>query len=198
MHAAIRVGSTREFDDSDIHEMYRLRARVFHGRMGWDIPIIAGMEVDGYDALGPHYMLIQDAGMKIRGCWRLMPTEGPNMLKDTFPQLLHGKAAPVGRHIWELSRFAIETDPENEQTFGFADVTMLAIQELVTFADRMGITRYVTVTTTPIERLLRRTGIEIARLGPPLQIGVERAVALDIAVSEQTRNALFGPMAAAA
>jgi acyl homoserine lactone synthase len=154
--------------------------------------------VDGYDALGPHYMLIQDAGMKIRGCWRLMPTEGPNMLKDTFPQLLHGKAAPVGRHIWELSRFAIETDPENEQTFGFADVTMLAIQELVTFADRMGITRYVTVTTTPIERLLRRTGIEIARLGPPLQIGVERAVALDIAVSEQTRNALFGPMAAAA
>jgi acyl homoserine lactone synthase len=198
MHAAIRVGSTKDFDDADIHEMYRLRARVFHGRMGWDIPIIAGMEVDGYDALGPHYMLIQDAGMKVRGCWRLMPTEGPNMLKDTFPQLLHGKAAPVGRHIWELSRFAIETDPENEQTFGFADVTMLAIQELVTFADRMGITRYVTVTTTPIERLLRRTGIEISRLGAPLQIGVERAVALDIAVSEQTRNALFGPMAAAA
>ncbi|HVE05909.1 MAG TPA: acyl-homoserine-lactone synthase [Paraburkholderia sp.] len=198
MHAAIRVGSTKDFDDADIHEMYRLRARVFHGRMGWDIPIIAGMEVDGYDALGPHYMLIQDMAMKVRGCWRLMPTEGPNMLRDTFPQLLHGKAAPVGRHIWELSRFAIETDPENEQTFGFADVTMLAIQELVTFADRMGITRYVTVTTTPIERLLRRTGIEISRLGAPLQIGVERAVALDIAVSEQTRNALFGPMAAAA
>jgi acyl homoserine lactone synthase len=31
-----------------------------------------------------------------------------------------------------------------------------------------------------------------------LQIGVERAVALDIAVSPKTRTALFGPMAAAA
>jgi acyl homoserine lactone synthase len=187
----------QEFDNEDINEMYRLRARVFHGRLGWDIPTIAGMEIDGYDALGPHYMLIQGDDRRVRGCWRLMPTEGPNMLKDTFPQLLHGAAAPVGRHIWELSRFAIDTSGE-EKSFGFADVTMQAIHELVTFADRMGITRYVTVTTTPIERLLRKTGIEISRLGSPLQIGVERAVALDIAVSPKTRAALFGPMAAAA
>jgi len=54
------------------------------------------------------------------------------------------------------------------------------------------------VTTTPIERLLRKTGIDISRLGSPLQIGVERAVALDIAVSPKTRTALFGQMAAAA
>jgi acyl homoserine lactone synthase len=198
MQAAIRIGTPKEFDNTDLHEMYRLRARVFHGRMGWDIPIIAGMEVDGYDALGPHYMLIQDSARRVRGCWRLMPTEGPNMLRDTFPQLLHGNAAPLGRNIWELSRFAIEAGDEHEQNFGFADVTMHAIKELVTFADKMGITRYVTVTTTPIERLLRRTGIEIGRLGAPVQIGVERAVALDIAVSEHTRNALFGQMAVAA
>jgi acyl homoserine lactone synthase len=197
MQTAIRIGMRQEFDNADINEMYRLRARVFHGRLGWDIPTIAGMEIDGYDALGPHYMLIQGNDRHVRGCWRLMPTEGPNMLKDTFPQLLHGADAPVGRHIWELSRFAIETGGE-EQSFGFADLTMQAIHELVTFADRMGITRYVTVTTTPIERLLRKTGIDISRLGSPLQIGVERAVALDIAVSPKTRTALFGPMAAAA
>jgi acyl homoserine lactone synthase len=196
MHTGIRIGTSKDFDNADIFAMYRLRARMFQGRRGWEIPVIAGMEIDGYDALGPHYMLIQDAARQVRGCWRLMPTEGPNMLKDTFPQVLHGKAAPVGRHIWELSRFAIETD--GEQTFGFADLTMHAIQELVGFADRMGITRYVTVTTTPIERLLRRTGIEVSRLGPPVEIGAERAVALDIAVSPQTRNALFGPMAVAA
>lgn len=196
MQTAIRIGTRQEFDNDHINEMYRLRARVFRDRMGWDIPTIAGMEIDGYDALGPHYMLIQDSTKHVRGCWRLMPTEGPNMLKNTFPQLLDGRDAPVGRHIWELSRFAIET--EGEQTFGFADLTMHAIHELVTFADRMGITRYVTVTTTPIERLLRRTGIDVSRLGPPMQIGVERAIALDIAVTPKTRNALFGPMAVAA
>ncbi|MFX1675337.1 acyl-homoserine-lactone synthase [Paraburkholderia sp. A2WS-5] len=196
MQAAIRIGLRQEFDNEDINEMYRLRARVFRDRMGWDIPTIAGMEIDGYDALGPHYMLIQDNDGKVRGCWRLMPTEGPNMLRDTFPQLLHGQAAPAGRHIWELSRFAIESG--NDHAFGFADVTMHAIHSLVSFADRMGISRYVTVTTTPIERLLRRTGIEVARLGAPVRIGVENAVALEIAVGAQTRNALFGPMAAAA
>ncbi|WP_114809618.1 acyl-homoserine-lactone synthase [Paraburkholderia kururiensis] len=196
MQATIRIGLRQEFDNEHINEMYRLRARVFRDRMGWDIPTIAGMEIDGYDALGPHYMLIQEPAGEVRGCWRLMPTEGPNMLRDTFPQLLAGKAAPAGRTIWELSRFAIEAG--GDQSFGFADVTMHAIHALVTFADRMGITRYVTVTTTPIERLLRRTGIELARLGPPMRIGTENAIALDIAVSPQTRVALFGPMAAAA
>jgi acyl homoserine lactone synthase len=197
MQTSIRIGMRQEFDNSDINEMYRLRARVFHGRLGWEIPTIAGMEIDGYDALGPHYMLIQGENGKLRGCWRLMPTEGPNMLKDTFPQLLHGAQAPVGRHIWELSRFAIETGGE-EQSFGFSDMTLHAIQEVMLFAKRMGITEYVTVTTTSIERLLRRTGIDISRLGAPLQIGVERAVALNVAVSPKTMTALFGPMAVAA
>jgi acyl homoserine lactone synthase len=197
MQTAIRIGMRQEFDNADINEMYRLRARVFHGRLGWDVPTIAGMEIDGYDALGPYYMLIRGEGGQLRGCWRLMPTEGPHMLKDTFPQLLHGAQAPVGRHIWELSRFAIETGGE-EQSFGFTDMTIQAIQEVMKFAKRMGITHYTTVTTTPIERLLRRTGIDISRLGAPVQIGVERAVALDVAVSPKTLTALFGPMAMAA
>ncbi|CAB3798031.1 acyl-homoserine-lactone synthase [Paraburkholderia fynbosensis] len=197
MQTAIRIGMRQDFDNSDINEMYRLRARVFHGRLGWDVPTIAGMEIDGYDALGPYYMLIQSEDRKLRGCWRMMPTEGPHMLKDTFPQLLHGEQAPVGRHIWELSRFAIETGGE-EQSFGFTDMTIQAIQEVMKFAQRMGITQYVTVTTTPIERLLRRTGIDISRLGAPVQIGVERAVALNVAVSPKTLTALFGPIAVAA
>ncbi|MBV8260273.1 MAG: GNAT family N-acetyltransferase, partial [Paraburkholderia sp.] len=170
MQAAIRIGPRHDFDNEDINEMYRLRARVFRDRMGWDIPTIAGMEIDGYDALGPHYMLIQDTLGKVRGCWRLMPTEGPNMLRDTFPQLLQGNAAPAGRGIWELSRFAIESD--NEQAFGFADVTMGAMRAVVSFADHTGIKSYVTVTTTPMERLLRRTGIQLTRLGAPMRIGV--------------------------
>ncbi|CAD6562940.1 acyl-homoserine-lactone synthase [Paraburkholderia sabiae] len=195
MHTAIRIGTRQEFDNKHINEMYRLRARVFRDRMGWDVPTIAGMEIDGYDALGPYYMLIQDTDRNVRGCWRLMPTEGPNMLKDTFPQLLGGQDAPLGRHIWELSRFAIETD--GEQTFGFADLTMHAIHELVTFADRMGITRYVTVTTLAIERMLRRAGIEVTRLGPPVKIGVERTIALDITV-DAIRAAVCKPMPVAA
>ncbi|WP_296663307.1 acyl-homoserine-lactone synthase [Paraburkholderia sp.] len=196
MQATIRIGLRQEFDNDDINEMYRLRARVFCDRMGWNIPTIAGMEVDGYDALGPHYMLIQEPAGRVRGCWRLMSTEGPNMLRDTFPQLLQGVSAPSDRQTWELSRFAIESD--NNQAFGFANLTTQAIRSAITFAGRMGIARYVTVTTTAMERILRRTGMEIARLGPPQRIGVENAVALDIAMSAQTRTAMFGAVATAA
>jgi acyl homoserine lactone synthase len=196
MQAAIQIGTRQEFDNNDITEMFRLRARVFRDRMGWDIPTIAGMEVDGYDALGPYYMVIKDSAGRVCGCWRMMPTEGPNMLRDTFSQLLEDKSAPAGRHIWELSRFAIESS--NEHAFGFADLTTQAIRSAISFADRMGISQYVTVTTTPIERMLRRTGMELSRLGPPQRIGVENAVALKIAMSQQTHVAMFGSLAAAA
>lgn len=196
MQAAIQIGQRQEFDNNDITAMYRLRARVFRDRMGWDIPTIAGMEVDGYDALGPHYMVIKDSSGRVCGCWRMMPTEGPNMLRDTFSQLLEDKSAPAGRHIWELSRFAIESS--NERAFGFADLTTQAIRSAISFADRMGISQYVTVTTTAIERMLRRTGMELSRIGQPQRIGVENAVALNIAMSHQTHVAMFGSLAAAA
>ncbi|RQH09124.1 acyl-homoserine-lactone synthase [Paraburkholderia dinghuensis] len=196
MQTTIRTGLSQEFDKNEIYGMYRLRARVFCDRMGWDIPTIDGMEIDGYDALGPHYMLIQDPSRRVLGCWRTMPTDGPNMLRDTFGQLLQGSSAPAGPHIWELSRFAIESN--NDQAFGFADLTTQAIRTAIAFADRMGISRYVTVTTTSMERMLRRTGMEVSRIGQPQRIGVENAVALDIAMSPQTHAAMFGPLLATA
>lgn len=196
MFQSIKIAARKEFQSIELWSMYRLRAKVFKGRMGWDVPILSGMEIDGYDALDPYYMLISEPDNKVRGCWRLLPTEGPYMLRDTFPELLHGHPVPEGTNIWELSRFAIETD--GHQGFGFAELALESMREIVSFGDRMGIDRYVTVTTTAIERLLRRTGIAITRFGPPMRIGVENAVALNIDIGEQTHAALFGKIPEAA
>lgn len=190
MSRVIRIGQRGEFQSRDLWDMYRLRARVFRDRMGWNVPVLSGMEIDGYDALDPYYMVIRGVGNGVCGCWRILPTSGPYMLKDTFPELLHGMPAPEGDDIWELSRFAIETD--GPQGFGFAGLALDAMREIVAFGDRMGIRRYVTVTTTPIERLLRKTGIATSRFGPPIRIGVENAVALDIDIGARTHAALFG------
>lgn len=190
MSASIQIGPRREFQSNELWEMYRLRAKVFKERMKWDIPVLSGMEIDGYDALDPHYLLIKESNNKVRGCWRLMPTEGPYMLRDTFPQLLNGRVAPCDARVWELSRFAIET--EGEHGFGFTDVALDSMRSLFLFGKRTGIDLYVTVTTTAIERMMRRAGIVIERFGPPLQIGVEKTVALAIFNSEETREALFG------
>lgn len=196
MSQLIKIGARIEFQSIELWGMYRLRAKVFRDRMGWDVPILSGMEIDGYDALDPYYMVISETGNQVRGCWRLLPTEGPYMLKDTFPELLHGHPVPEDANVWELSRFAIET--EGSQGFGFASLALESMREIVLFGDRMGIERYVTVTTTAIERLLRRAGIAITRYGPPIRIGVENAVALDIDIGEQTHAALFGEVSRAA
>jgi acyl homoserine lactone synthase len=162
--------------------MHTLRAKVFKDRLGWEVPIMSGMEIDGYDALEPLYMMIREPGAgPLRGCWRLLPTEGPYMLKDSFAQLLHGQDAPHDERIWELSRFAIETDGDGR--FGFSEITMESIGEIISHGYHAGIDQYVTVTTTAIERLLRRAGVVTRRFGAPLQIGVEQAVALYVDIA---------------
>jgi acyl homoserine lactone synthase len=173
----IRIAPRRDFKSRDLWEMHTLRAKVFKDRLGWEVPVLAGMEIDGYDALEPLYMMIREPGPgALRGCWRLLPTDGPYMLKDSFAQLLHGQAAPQDARIWELSRFAIET--EGNGSFGFSDITLASIAQIISHGYHAGIDQYVTVTTVAIERLLRRAGVVTRRFGEPLQIGVEKAVAL--------------------
>ena len=192
----IKVASRKEFDNKELLEMHRLRTKVFKVRMGWEVSVISGMEIDGYDALDPYYMMIWAHTGNLRGCWRALPTEGPYMLKDTFPELLRGQMAPSDSKIWEISRFAIET--EDSYRFGFAELSLDALREIVTFGDKMGIEHYVTVTTASFERLLLRAGISLVRLGPPIRIGIENAVALNIDIGEQTHEALFGKILHAA
>ena len=67
---------------------------------------------------------------------------------------------------------------------------MESVAAIIGYAHERGIERYVTVTTTAIERLLRRAGVVTARLAPPLPIGVEMAVALFVEV-EPTWEALY-------
>ncbi|HEY3326341.1 MAG TPA: acyl-homoserine-lactone synthase [Novimethylophilus sp.] len=195
MSLQIQIAARRDFQSKDLWDMHKLRAKVFKDRMGWDVPIMSGMEIDGYDAIEPHYMMMKEPGGILRGCWRILPTEGPYMLKDSFPELLHGQPAPAHPKIWELSRFAIET--EGRQNFGFSELAMESIEKIISYGHHMGVEHYVTVTTTAIERLLRRAGVVTLRFGPPIRIGVENAVALHVDI-EKTYKGLCDTLAKAA
>jgi len=188
MTLQIKIAARRDFKSKDLWKMHTLRAKVFSGRLGWEVPVLSGMEIDGYDALDPAYMQIREPGGPLRGCWRLLPTEGPYMLKDSFAQLLEGQQAPSDPRVWELSRFALETDKENR--YGFSEMTLDAFAAVVRHGIENGITHYVTVTTTGMERLTRRAGVVTSRLGAPQQIGIENAVAFYVDV-RATWEALF-------
>lgn len=186
----ISIERRTNIDPQALNAMHELRARIFKQKKLWDIPLINGMEIDGYDALDPYYMIINRTAEQtyVCGCWRILPTTGPNMLAHTFPELLHGQQPPCSESIWELSRFAIEMPHGNR--FGFSQGTTQAIHAIVNFAIGCGVEQFVTVTTVGVEKMLIRLGLDISRFGPALQIGVERAVALRIELNEQTTAAL--------
>ena len=93
----------------------------------------------------------------------------------------NGQDAPAHPRIWELSRFAVES--EQCKSFGFSSVTMESITAIISYGHHAGIDEYVTVTTTAIERMLNRAGVLTRRIGAPMQIGIEKAVALYVDVA---------------
>lgn len=179
--------------------MFRLRAQTFSARLGWDVKTTPdGLEIDEFDACpGVTYITATEPTQGVVACWRLLPTLGPNMLRDTFPELLHGQPSPAAADVWELSRFAVDTDKVRNATHAcdaataeFGSLTVEVMAESVRFARANGIARYVTVTTTAIERLLKRQGVSIYRVGPPLRIGQVMTVASFIEIDDQTAHAL--------
>lgn len=96
---------------NDLAEMHRLRYRIFKERLGWDVQVSGDMEIDKFDACRPVYLLQRTEDSGVQGCVRLLPTTGPTMLRDTFPALLDGDAAPTSDSIWESSASASTSVP---------------------------------------------------------------------------------------
>src|SRR3954447_7673705 len=93
-----------------VSDMHRLRARIFKGRLDWEVAVAGDMEIDRFDALEATYLLLLSEERKVVGHVRFLPTTGPNMLADTFPELLDGKTAPRAADIVESSRFCIDSE----------------------------------------------------------------------------------------
>ena len=181
---------------STMLDMYRFRHKVFHDRLGWEVASCFGMEIDVFDALNPVYVVARNEEARVEGCWRILPTTGPYMLKDTFPQLLRGESAPEETEIWELSRFAVESTDAGDLAQGnLSLVTFEMMRSIVDFAYRWGIRQYVTVTSVAVERLMKRAGIPLRRFGDckAERVGKVLSVACWIDV-DGARQALYGDL----
>ncbi len=183
-----------EMDRDAMLGMFRLRDTIFHKRLGWDVRSENGCERDVFDELSPVYMVARGSRRAVEGCWRLLPTTGPYMLRDTFPQLLRGEPAPCDPEIWELSRFAVApTSIDDRRQVNFGAVTFEMMQRVVDFAESHGIGSYVTVTSVALERMLRRAGIPLRRFGDgkAQRIGKVLSVACWVFIDAQCREAVY-------
>lgn len=170
--------------------MHRLRGRVFKERLDWDVSVSGGLEIDQYDAHSPTYLLALQHG-DVVGCVRLLPTIGPNMLADTFPVLLDGHAAPKTARIWESSRFCVDTNAAAAITEnGLREATFLLFAAMIEWAQQCDLQAIATVTDLRMERILRRAGWHLDRLGTPQQIGATKAVAGLLPITNSTLGAI--------
>ncbi|MDB5118631.1 MAG: acyl-homoserine-lactone synthase [Mucilaginibacter sp.] len=170
-----------------LRSMHVLRTKIFKTKKRWPVTIIDNMEIDEYDELNPFYLLIEDdsAPNLIIGCWRILPTLGPYMLKNTFPELT-SEALPESDDVWELSRFAIQST--GTLPMQFSALSVGAINQIIHFGIKNKLKGYVTVSSLGIERLLRRTDLPVKRLGEPKTIGTEKAVALFVDLKRYIRK----------
>ena len=170
--------------------MHRLRGRVFKERLDWDVSVAGGLEIDQYDALKPIYLLVLER-RDVVGCVRLLLTTERNMLADTFPVLLDGHAAPRAARIWESSRFCVDTKTVAATAKnGLREATYLLFAAMIEWAQQRDLHAIATVTDLRMERILRRAGWHLDRLGTPHQIGVTKAVAGLLPVTEEALGAI--------
>lgn len=172
-------GANRNEYPEEIAAMHRLRKRVFHDLLKWDVTVRDDWEVDHYDDANPIYVMSYSPDGHLRGSLRLLPTLGPNMLDDTFPILLGGRPEIRSAEIWESSRFCIE--PEISQDRASNQVTIAAAELMCGVGEiglASGLSHIVTVTDVFLERMFRRMGCPGERIAEPHKIGSVHAVAV--------------------
>jgi N-acyl-L-homoserine lactone synthetase len=168
---------------SSLYQMHRLRKQVFSDRLGWSVAVSGDLEVDEYDALAPVYVLSETADGDVLGGVRLLPTVGPYMLRNTFAALLDDIEAPASELLWEASRFAVAKSSAKGDG-GLACATYELLIGVLQFSLANDIEAIVCVVDLRMERVLRRAGWHMQRLGPERRIGNTIAVAGRLDVSE--------------
>lgn len=156
-----------------IDAMHRLRKSVFHERLKWDVPVSGDWEIDDFDNEDPLYVLVVDAQGAVQGSLRLLPTTGPNMLRDVFSAITQGSGQVENPFVWESSRFCIRFSGDKDQrestTISKATVELIAgMGEVGLLA---GLDHVVTVYDAFLRRIIRQTGCNETLVGQPVRFG---------------------------
>lgn len=150
------------------------RHEVFVELLGWDLDTPEGIEQDQFDRQDTVYVVARNNEGGINGCARLLPTTGPYLLGEVFPELLNGLAPPSSPDVWELSRFAavdvsdVSTSPCRQLS---SPIAVALLKGAIQTAARLGAKRLITVSPLGVERLLRHAGFRARRAGPPMVLG---------------------------
>ena len=143
-----------------LDEMFKLRARVFGDRLGWQVEVKDGRERDLFDDLNPAYAVGLDDEGNVVSCVRALQTTGPHMLADVFADILDGEPPLRSATLWESTRFCVDTRrlgrgrDLNSVSYATCELMIASLEA----AKRAGVSDIVTVIDPVMDRVLKRSG----------------------------------------
>ncbi len=163
-----------------LDDMFQLRARVFGDRLGWEVNIENGMEIDQFDHMDPGYVVGVDDEMNVISCARVLQTTGPHMLADVFSAILDGEPPLRSPNIWESTRFCVDTArlkrDDCKHTVSTATCEMMV--GILEYAKQSGVTDIITVIDPIMDRVLKRSdNAPHGYVGKKVQMGKVPALA---------------------
>lgn len=151
-----------------LDRMYRLRKRVFHDELEWDVPVIGEFERDAYDDLSPAYLLWTDEERTtVYGSLRLLPTTGPTLLNDVFRRTYPKDLDLCHPTIWEGTRMCIDAD-EIAQDMPEIDPQQAMCMMLLALAEcglDNGIHTLISNYEPHMKRIYKRAGAPLTEVG---------------------------------
>jgi acyl homoserine lactone synthase len=160
--------------------IYVFRARIFHQKLKWSVPVVNGQEIDRFDSLNPLWVVAEEKG-EVQGCWRILPTTGDYLMRESAFSGLSEVPLPADDFTVEISRFAVDLDFQNKRYATM--VTRKIMCATVDYLRQMGVQRCVCVTSVAIERLARSLGANVQRLGKVRKMEECLIVAMEIDIT---------------
>jgi len=141
-------------------DMYKLRAKIFKERMGWDVDVdMHGLETDDFDVDHAIYFVSVNNEGKVIGNWRIIPTNHLTMIEKIWPEFLEDLNIIKSPMCWEMSRFAVMTDESHstkESIHNYNKVTAELFCGLTELCVLCGIEEIYTLYNKKIAKILRR------------------------------------------
>lgn len=186
---SVVTAANRDHYRTELETMFRDRKSIFVDFLKWqDLNVIDGVyEKDAYDTDRATYLISADRETHQHVCsMRLMPTTGPHLLRDVFPDLCEGEI-PVGEDVWEVTRLC--TSPKLKGDAGRTARRHLSIA-MVEFALLYQLTRLTMISHMEYLSRLMAVGWECRPLGLPKERQGQLFGAMEVSITPATLKAI--------
>ena len=174
--------ANRHLYTNALEDYYRIRHKIYVEERRWtQLARPDGREIDQFDTPTTIYLMAFE-GSRVVGSHRLVPTSGPNLMSDVFPQLaLRGLVCSPA--VYELSRVFVISDRRGEQAQPRVESIIMA--GTMEFGLIEGLSQFTIVMETWWLPRFREMGWDPRPLGVPVDINGMNCIGITVNVTEE-------------